>query len=108
MDLSQAIDFCSCWIHMANWAALRTSVRAFLHTFIPCATSSSPLEKIMRDDRKVIRNKNAHIYVNMRLHLHTRKSSNLYQLNQPPKKTADDKELQLCRDRHEDFRGVGH
>lgn len=43
MDLSQAIDFCSCWMHMANWAALRTSLRAFLHTFIPWATSSSPL-----------------------------------------------------------------
>ncbi|TNN74531.1 hypothetical protein EYF80_015311 [Liparis tanakae] len=45
MDLSQAIDFCSCWIHMANWAALRTSARAFLHTFIPWATSSSLLRE---------------------------------------------------------------
>lgn len=45
MERSQAMDFCSCWMHMASWAALRTSVRAFLHTFIPWATSSSPLER---------------------------------------------------------------
>lgn len=54
IDLSQAIDFCSCWMHMASWAALRTSLRAFLHTFIPWATSSSPL----REDGKM-RIKNA-------------------------------------------------
>lgn len=45
MERSQAMDFCSCWMHMASWAALRTSVRAFLHTFIPWATSSSPLQR---------------------------------------------------------------
>ena len=43
MDLSQVMVFCSCWMHMANWAALRTSLRAFLHTVMPGATSSSPL-----------------------------------------------------------------
>lgn len=62
----------------------------------------------MRNDGKVMRNKNAHIYVNMRVCLHTHtQSSKLYQLSQPPTKTADQKELQLCRDRHEDFKGVG-
>lgn len=103
MDLSQAMDFCSCWIHMANWAALRTSVRAFLHTFIPWATSSSPLG----EDNEVMRNKNAHTYVNMLVYLHAHKQQTV-SVEPAANETADLKELQLCGDRHEDFRGVGH
>lgn len=88
MDLSQAMDFCSCWMHMASWAALRTSLKAFLHTFIPWATSSSPLgEKIMSNDGKVLRNrkkkkKTTHIHAHTREYVQN--AVKLYQLNQPP------------------------
>ena len=77
MDLSQAMDFCSCWMHMANWAALRTSLRAFLHTVMPGATSSSPLggdnvEGWEGDEKK----EKTHTYVNIGVKSHKHKAVN--------------------------------
>lgn len=62
----------------------------------------------MQKEGKAIRNKKAHIckYVSVITHVHTKqKTISVYPA---ANKTADHKELQLCRDRHENFGGVGH
>ena len=74
MDLSQAMDFCSCWMHMDNWAALRTPLRAFLHTFMPGATSSSPLgEDNMEGWEGDEKKEKTHTYVHIGVKSHKHK-----------------------------------
>lgn len=59
----------------------------------------------MRNDGKVTK---MYTYVNIWADLHTHTKQLTVSAQPAANKTADQKELQLCRDRHEDFGVAGH